>query len=123
MLPAEVTNVIGQTSAVRIFEVEKGALRKFADAVGDRNPLYWDDEYARNSRFGTLIAPPGFFGWPAKWKPGATFVHFPEAGVSDEAFVDTHALLAKAGYPGARWRHRVRVLQASPGRRYSCPDY
>ena len=43
-------------------EVEKGAIKKYADAVDDHNPLYWDDEYAKNSRYGSIIAPPGFFG-------------------------------------------------------------
>ena len=50
-----------------IFEIESGAIKKFADAVGDSNPLYWDHEYAKNSEYGSIIAPPGFFGWPVKW--------------------------------------------------------
>ena len=48
-------------------------IKKFADAMDDRNPLYWDEEYAGNSRFGSIIAPPGFFGWPSKWARGLTF--------------------------------------------------
>jgi len=66
MLPKEVAELIGQSLGTRIFEVEKGAIRKFADAVDDRNPLYWDEEYARSSRYGSIIAPPGFFGWPTQ---------------------------------------------------------
>lgn len=41
-------------------EVEKGAIRKFADAIGDPNPLYHDEERAAQSRFGRLVAPPTF---------------------------------------------------------------
>jgi len=41
-------------------EVEKGAIRKFAQAIGDNNPLYNDEDYARNTRFGALVAPPTF---------------------------------------------------------------
>lgn len=73
MLPEEVTKLIGKRGSIRILEVEKGAIKKFADAVDDQNPLYWDEEYARNSRYSAIIAPPGFFGWPAKWLKGSTF--------------------------------------------------
>ena len=40
--------------------VEKGAVRKFAEAIGDPNPLYVDEEAAKASRYGGLIAPPTF---------------------------------------------------------------
>lgn len=66
MLPEEVTKFIGQTSGPVTYEVEKGAIARYAEAVGDPNPLYWDEEYARQSRIGSIIAPPGFFGWPAR---------------------------------------------------------
>ena len=65
MLLEEVTEFIGKSEETVIMEVEKGAIKRFADAIDDPNPLYWDDEYARSSRFGSIIAPPGFFGWPA----------------------------------------------------------
>lgn len=66
MLPEEVTRFIGQTEDTVILRIEAGAIQRFADAVGDANPLFADEEYARNSRYGTIIALPGFFGWPAK---------------------------------------------------------
>lgn len=65
MLPGKATEFIGKSEETVIMEVEKGAIRRFADAIDDPNPLYWDEEYARSSRYGTIIAPPGFFGWPA----------------------------------------------------------
>lgn len=40
--------------------VERGAVRRFAEAIGDRNPLYVDEEVAGRSRYGGLIAPPTF---------------------------------------------------------------
>ena len=64
MLPEEVANYLGQKSPVVTFEVEKGAIRRYADAVGETNPRYRDEEYGDNKRYGTLMAPPGFFGWP-----------------------------------------------------------
>ncbi len=38
----------------------RDSIRHAALAVGDENPLYMDEEYARNSRFHGLIAPPLF---------------------------------------------------------------
>lgn len=72
MLPEEAKSFIGRVATPMILEVEKGAIKKYADAVGDENLLFWDEEYARNSRYGSIVAQPGFFGWPLKWK--GTFV-------------------------------------------------
>lgn len=55
---------IGTTLEPVVFEVEKGAIRRFAQAVEDPNPLYADDEYARKTPYGGIVCPPGFFGWP-----------------------------------------------------------
>ncbi len=40
--------------------VERGAVKKFAEAIGDPNPLYVDEEAAKASRYGGLITPPTF---------------------------------------------------------------
>jgi acyl dehydratase len=53
-------SVIGKTTAVHKMEVEKGHIRRFAQAIGDDNPLYHDEEYARKSRYGGIVAPPTF---------------------------------------------------------------
>ena len=66
MLPEEIKKLIGTSGQIQFYEVEKGAIRRFADAVDDPNPLYYDEEYARNSRYKSIIAPSGFFGWPLK---------------------------------------------------------
>lgn len=70
MLPEEITRFIGQGGGVGVLEIEKGAIRRFADAVDDQNPLYYDEEYTRNSRYGAIIAPPGFFGWAPRRSRG-----------------------------------------------------
>jgi len=91
MLPEEITKFIGKASGrAGISHVEKGAIMRFADAVGDHNPLYYDEEYAKNSRYGSVIAPPGFLGWPARGIRGGTFASQNVEGGPD---------LAKAGYP------------------------
>jgi acyl dehydratase len=51
---------IGKVSEARTYEVERGAIRRFAEAIGDDNPLFNDDLAARKSRFGGMIAPPTF---------------------------------------------------------------
>ena len=57
---------IGKSSDSQIFEVEKGSAKRYAVAVDDLNPMYLDEDQARCSRYGTIVAPPGFFGWPVK---------------------------------------------------------
>lgn len=51
---------IGKASSAVKNEVEKGAIRKFAEAIGDTNRIYFDEEYARTTRYGRIIAPPTF---------------------------------------------------------------
>lgn len=59
--------------------VERGAVRKFAEAIGDLNPLYLDEEAAARSRWGRLIAPPTF---PRVFDFGEIDeIELPEAGV------------------------------------------
>jgi acyl dehydratase len=41
-------------------ELSQASIRKFALAIGDPNPLYADEAYARGTRFGGIVAPPTF---------------------------------------------------------------
>ena len=52
--------LIGQWSTPVENLIEKGAVRKFAQAIGDANPLYVDEAYAQGTRYGRLLAPPTF---------------------------------------------------------------
>ena len=54
-------------------EVEKGAIIKFAQAIGDDNPVFNDEEAARESRYGGLIAPPTFLRSMASSRPELPF--------------------------------------------------
>ena len=40
--------------------VERGAVRRFAEAIADTSPLYKDEGEAEKSRYGSLLAPPTF---------------------------------------------------------------
>ena len=66
----ELRGLTGIMTEPVINEVERGAIRRYAEAVGDPNPLYCDVEYARNSSYGQIICPPGFFGWPTTVSSG-----------------------------------------------------
>ena len=56
----EVRKQIGMQSEARIVEVERGAIRRFAEAIGDPNPLFNDEASVRKTRFGGMVAPPTF---------------------------------------------------------------
>jgi acyl dehydratase len=51
---------IGIESEPITHEVERGAIRLFAQAIGDPNPLFNDEKVARKTRFGGMIAPPTY---------------------------------------------------------------
>ena len=73
----ELRGLIGAMTEPGINEVERGAVRRYAEAVGNPNPLYSDVEYAKKSRYWEVICPPGFFGWPIKASTGAVEVMAP----------------------------------------------
>lgn len=59
--------------------VERGAVRRFAEAIGQPHPVYTDPEAARASRYGGLIAPPTF---PRTFEYGAVpGLELPAAGL------------------------------------------
>lgn len=60
--------------------IDHSAVWNFCEAVQDANPVYWDEDVARSSRFGRLIAPPqavmalNMWAWwlpPAARRPSA----------------------------------------------------
>jgi len=51
---------IGVEWEAGVYEIEPGMIRRFAQAIGDPNPLWQDEEHARKSEYGGIIAPPTF---------------------------------------------------------------
>jgi acyl dehydratase len=112
-------NAIGRASPPTLNEVEKGAIRHFAEALGDYNPIYYDEEYARASGYPTIVAPPTF---PASFHSAAdlrellgvgiksllhaeqTFEYDRPIFAGDRIFVSTRVLdvLERTGPTGAR---------------------
>lgn len=59
LLTPEIRALIGRKIVLTApEELGKASIRKFALAIGETNPLYADDTYARASRFGGIVAPP-----------------------------------------------------------------
>lgn len=50
-------SIIGKESEPEFHEVEKGAIRKFAAAIGDENRLFYDEAYAKERGYTSLVAP------------------------------------------------------------------
>jgi len=61
-LTAEVKAVIGATAekieASLPWGIEREGLRVFTNAIMDPDPRYWDDEFAKTTKFGAVITPP-----------------------------------------------------------------
>lgn len=63
VITKEAEALIGVETKPIITEVEKHDIQRFAHAVAwpnKPNPLYYDEEYGKKSRFGSIIAPPTF---------------------------------------------------------------
>jgi len=73
----EMRNAIGVESEPSVYEIEKEPIRRWAESIGDPNPLYRDEAYAKSKGYRSLVAPPAFMGqyaFPVKWgRPKATF--------------------------------------------------
>jgi acyl dehydratase len=54
------TSILGKEYPPFAVTVERGRIKAFAEAIGDLNPFYLDDEVGRASEWGDVIAPPTF---------------------------------------------------------------
>ncbi|SEN04786.1 N-terminal half of MaoC dehydratase [Mesobacillus persicus] len=50
-------SIVGLKGEVFVVDVEKRHVRQFAEAIGDSNPLYVDEDYSASSPYGGLITP------------------------------------------------------------------
>lgn len=55
--------------AVERFPVEGGHIMLFARSIGDKNPVYYDEEYAKGTGAGSIVAPPTFVQASAQFDP------------------------------------------------------
>lgn len=87
---ADLKDLIGTMGEPMVLEIERGSIKRFCDAVGDKNPLFTDAAAAMNGPNGDMVCPPGFFGWPAK--TGGPML----SGLGSVVM----GSFAKAGFPG-----------------------
>jgi acyl dehydratase len=71
----ELRSAIGLESNPVTYDIERHAVERFASAIGDSSPLYFDEVSAKESSYGDLIAPPTFF---RSLLPGEYPTPFPE---------------------------------------------
>lgn len=73
-LTDEVKAMIGVESEkveVSLWGIEGEGLRRFSQALMDPDPRFWDDDFARESRYGEIVTPAIFCSYLNKTPPGA----------------------------------------------------
>lgn len=60
LITDEARALIGQESETLLGEVTLLDIQRYALTIGDDNPLYFDEEYARTTPYGGIIAPPNY---------------------------------------------------------------
>ena len=74
-LTDEVKALIGTTGEkvqASLWEIEKEGLRRFTQAIMDPDPRYWDEEFAKTTKFGGVITPPIYCTYLNRTPPGTT---------------------------------------------------
>jgi acyl dehydratase len=51
------------------FPVDLTSIMLFASAIGETNPIYYDQQYAEQTALGGVIAPPSFLMAASHWNP------------------------------------------------------
>jgi acyl dehydratase len=60
----------GRSTPPTLNEVEGGAVRRFAESLGDANPIWLDHDQARAAGFRGVVAPPSF---PVTFNPAVDY--------------------------------------------------
>ena len=96
---------VGVDSVPVTEDIEKGAIIRFAQAIGDSNPLFTDEAAARKSRYGGLIAPPTFLRSIIPGPPTVEFEQPYSAGLDGGSEWEYFEPVR----PGDRITHTVRI--------------
>lgn len=60
LITEEMKKVLGVPTEPTVIEIDKSAIARFCEAIGDPNPMWLDEDYARSRRNGGAVAPPTF---------------------------------------------------------------
>ena len=82
LITDEARALIGKESEPVTREVYAKDILRFCYAVGDLNPLYLDEEFAKRTSFGWTVAPPMFFDIP-------TLPEYPLGRLKDDGLPQT----------------------------------
>jgi acyl dehydratase len=93
----ELRSWIGRKTPLRALEtINASDVRRYVDATGDANPLWLDDDYARDAGYRGRILPPILVGWvPFSFREGT------ERAITDPADL-RRQLPLPAGYTNVR---------------------
>jgi acyl dehydratase len=78
---------IGAETMQGLGEVSALMIRRYARAIGDDNPVYFDDEYARALGHPGIIAPPNLLTSIIDWGEGGREENLREDGTEGEVIV------------------------------------
>jgi len=59
MLSEDILAIIG-VEKIRQYDVTKKDIKRFAQAIGEINPIHFDEDYAKSAGYGAVVAPPLF---------------------------------------------------------------
>lgn len=96
LITEELRSKIGVEGKPRAYEIEKGMIKQFARAIDDPNPLWQDEEYAKKSKYGGLIAPPALviaLGWEDFQADGPRSGTGPNAGLHGGTELEYYQLI------------------------------
>ena len=98
-----------------VFPVDLTAIMLFASAIGETNPIYYDEEAASKTPLGGVIAPPSFASASAHWDPnyflrGVRRIPAPKPKPAPKAPADGPAAEPRASGGGGGGGNLTRVL-------------
>ncbi len=99
-------SLIGRESDPVVHDVEKGAIRRFAEALGDPNPVYVEEDAARAAGYPSLVAPPTF---PAVLAVNDRFRHSLDLGTRSFLHSEQQVEYGRAIVAGDRITVKTRV--------------
>lgn len=128
----ELKALVGQEGPrlVAVDEVCKPMIRHWCEAMQDGNPLYTDEEYARKSKYGGIIAPPTMVLtwtmpplWPPTEQPPHPFEQFLEkldkAGFYGILISNVAQKYLRPLFPGDHITFTYKVTDVSPEKKTS----
>jgi acyl dehydratase len=87
MLPSK-EEIVQRPATVRVLgEITALAFQRYAIAVGDLNPIYFDDAAARAAGYPDIVAPPNFLSSVLGWEAGPAEDELLEDGTEPKILV------------------------------------